>query len=470
MSLKYKSENKKFTLQWLNSGFKSREDETQDIWGGYFLDAVETDFGNEDFGQRKFNLGIGEFRNWSRNYLDIYIANTELRGTYKTKFNKEKLSSHTIEWGIKGQYELILDEINEWEKIDSAGFSLPYSEQEVRFSEILKTSLNLETTRYSGFLQNLWKKQTKDSTFLYLNTGMRFHYWDFNEQLLISPRVLFSIDPQWKHEMVFTFATGLYYQPPFYRELRDFDGKLNRNIKAQRSIHGLIGMDYYFDAWARKFKFTTEVFYKDFDDLIPYQIEDVRVRYFAENIAYGYAAGVDFRLYGELVKDAESWVSLTLLKIEEDLINDFYIDTNGVRVEPGFIPRPTDQRMNFGMFFQDYLPGNPNVKVNLSFLFGTGLPFGPPDRQRYKDVLRAPPYRRVDIGISMLLIDNKKKKFEHGIYKHIKSMWVSLEVFNLFGVNNTISFLWVRDNDDRLYAVPNVLTPRRLNLKLHASF
>jgi hypothetical protein len=259
--------------------------------------------------------------------------------------------------------------------------------------------------------------------------------------------------------------------------LRDLEGNLHTDVQSQKSIHFLLGSDYFFTMWQREFRFVTELYYKHLYDLIPYDVENVRIRYYGENSAKGYAAGIDLRLHGELVEDADSWISLSLLQTKEDIAGDstynVVYDSEGnvdslVTVPQGFIPRPTDQLVNFGMFFQDYMPGNKNFKVHLSFLFGSGLPFGPPDNQYYRNALRIPPYRRVDIGFSALILDKNRDTQDSGWLKYFESVWVGVEVFNLLGIQNTNSYIWVKDINNLQYAFPNYLTDRRVNVRLVA--
>ena len=266
-------------------------------------------------------------------------------------------------------------------------------------------------------------------------------------------------------------------------------GQLHLNTPAQKSIHLLTGSDWQFKAWGRPFKFTTEVYYKFLDDLIPYEIDNVRIRYLSDQTAKGYAEGIDFKINGDFVEGLESWASISFMKTEEDIKGDFYykrmnssgeviipgfttntVAVDSVRVEPGYIPRPTDQRVNFSLFFQDYLPNNPTYKVHLSLFYGSRLPFGPPGSPQYMHTLRIPPYRRVDIGFSKQIIGEDATYRPKGGLKFIKSLWVSAEVFNLFQISNTISYIWINDINNRQYAIPNYLTPRQLNFKLIAKF
>jgi hypothetical protein len=261
-------------------------------------------------------------------------------------------------------------------------------------------------------------------------------------------------------------AWGYYYQPPFYRELRRFDGTLNSDIKAQKAIHYVFGGDMNFNLWGRKFRFFAETYYKKLENLIPYEIDNVRIRYYATNNAEGYAAGIDMRVNGEFVKGAESWMSLSVMQTQERITT---VDASGRKTTTPYIPRPTDQRATFSMFFQDYLPKNDKFKVNITFIFGSGLPFGPPDRNRQGDTLRLPAYRRVDIGFLRMLVDEKDKN-KKGWKKYIRSAWAGIDVFNLLAINNTISHIWIEDIEGRTWAVPNYLTNRRLNVRLMVNF
>lgn len=482
-SFNYLSDDKKLKLKFITSGFKSLESETFDVEGAYRLQELENNFGSDDLGKAKADIGVGGYLNHARNYLDAIVANAVHKGTF-TEENKN------MAWGVKYQREIILDELSEWNMIDSAGYSVPQApSDEIQLRDVVKTTINLNSNRYSGYFQHGWFFYG-DSTEHALTAGIRFNYWDLNNEIIISPRVTYSFKPNWKRDFLFRVSGGAYHQPPFYRELRDLNGNINRNIKAQKSYHAVIGADYNFMAWGRPFKYVGELYYKHLEDLIPYEIDNVRIRYYADNIAHGYAAGIDMKVNGEFVKGVESWFSLSVLQTREDIENDFYYDyynsdgekinalsdnnviTDSVRIEPGYIPRPTDQRVNVGIFFQDYVPKVPSLKMHLNLLFGTGLPFGPPSFERYKDTLRIPPYRRVDIGFSYEILNEKAKSKmkEKSPFKHLESAWVSLEIFNLLQVSNTISYLWVTDVNNRQYAVPNFLTARQLNLKLIVKF
>lgn len=477
--------NVKTKLKFIASGFKTFEEERFDILGQYFLDQLESDIGSDNFGNSLFNLGVGSFLDHARTRLEAFVWNLEHKGDY--------VSDKTLlRWGVKVQREEIKDQLREWQYLDSAGFSVPTWRDSLNpvleMKSFTNTKINLNSTRYSGYLQNTWT--VTDTTRIILATGIRAQYWDLNQQLVISPRASVTYKPQWKRDLSFRFAAGVYYQPPFYRELRDLDGIVHNGVKAQQSIHFVLGSDYNFLALGREFKLVTELYYKYLDNLIPYKIDNVRIRYLADQTAKGYAAGIDFRLNGEFVPGTESWASLSLLKTEEDVKNDFYYDyynSNGekiipgytfndipvdsVRNEPGYIPRPTDQRVTFGVFFQDYLPKFPAYKVYLNFLFGTGLPFGPPGKDRYKDVLRIPPYRRADIGFAKQIIgEDVKRPPKIKLLRKFSEVWINVEVYNLLQVNNTVSYIWVRDVSSRLYAVPNYLTARQINGRLSFKF
>jgi len=487
--------NDNLKLKFIASGFRSLESETFDIQGQYFLDELEKDIGKEEFGEAKLNRGVGTFLTHARNNLDATVLSFAQRGY----LNRKK---SFFQWGVKVQHEEIGDRLSEWNMIDSAGFSLPKTSDSIGYVvpslqpsktleilDVLKTEISVRSLRLMGFVQNDWDWRSEDSVDYTLHTGVRFNYWDLNNQLLGSPRVSFSVDPNWKKDVIFRAAVGVYHQPPFYRELRDLNGVIHTDVKAQQSTHFVLGSDYLFEAWKRPFKLVTEIYYKDLKNLIPYEVDNVRIRYYAENNAKGYATGLDLKVNGEFVKGVDSWISLSIMQTKEDIVDDFYYErfnqdgeriikgftsdqvvTDSVRHEPGFIPRPTDQRVTFNMFFQDYLPKNPNFKMHLNMVYGTGIPFGPPSFERFRDTLRIPDYRRVDIGFSAQVVRPNSEFKPKNPLRHLKSMWISLEVFNLLGINNTISYLWIKDVTNRQYAVPNHLTFRLINLKLVTKF
>ena len=445
-------------LKLISSAFQTYEAETYDISGEYWLGKLEV-FQGSGQGQVTEIMGVGAYLQHARNYLDGTVFNIEHRGYWDK--NKSNLS-----WGLKYQHELFKYNINEWELQDSAGYSIPRPpdslgaqyppNSDLILYNVIRSNTTVNTNRVSAFIQDTWtfKNRLNDIS---VTAGLRTIYYDFNGQLLVNPRVNISFKPHWKNETVFRISTGLYSQPPTFREMADLEGNIVPGLKAQTSFQVVVGSDYYFKAWGRPFKFVTEAYYKNIQNLIPYEIDNMKIRYYGTNDAHGYAAGIDFRVHGEFVKGAESWASLSFLKTEEYF-------------QGSWIPRPTDQRMNLAIFFQDYIPGFPTWKMNLTLVYGTGLPFGPPDSPRSAQTLRIPPYRRVDIGLSKQLIGMQTKFSEKNPLRVIKSMWISLDVFNLLQISNTISYLWITDINGKQYAVPNYLTPRMVNLKLTARF
>jgi hypothetical protein len=481
-------------LKFIGSVFGTYETETYDILGEYWIGRVETDLGSEQYGEVLEVQGVGAEMQHSRNYLKGLFASLQHQGTF-AKGNK------VLKWGINLQREVFKGKMTEWVLIDSAGYTLPYPPNSIgdttgkvapsleMYNYVKMPVTELISTRLTSYIQNTWDLDMKNTASLIINAGLRTNYSTLNKQFLVSPRASLAYKPAWKKDFLFRFATGIYYQPPLLREYIDPYGNVNENVKAQQSIHFVLGMDLNFQAWRRPFKFTTEAYYKDLNNLNPYEIDNVRIRYFAKNNANGYAYGIDFKINGEFIKGTESWASLSLLKTAEDLNDDFYykyfnesgeeirfgvqdkVAVDSAVVYPGFIPRPTDQRLNFALFFQDYLPNNPTYKMYIKLLYGTALPLGPPDTERYADTLRyQTSYRRVDVGFAKQLIGGYSTFGPKNPLKYFKTMWISLEVFNLFNIRNTISYLWVRDFNGRQYAVPNYLTPRQINLKLVATF
>ena len=459
--------NKNLQLQFTTSSFKTFEQENFDILGEYWLYQLDNNLGSDNFGDVAFDRGVGKYINHARNNLNASVKNFSHKGDY----NHESLQ---FNWGLRIQKEEIKDNISEWNLIDSAFFNLPHPNdsiggnadpnQQITMNELLKTQINLNSYRNSGYIQ-----VSKDIGNLTINGGTRGAYWTYNEELLMSPRLSIAYAPFWEKDVVFRAASGIYYQPPFYKELRNIDGTLNHNIKAQKSIHYVFAMDYLFYSWGRPFKWVTELYYKNLKNLIPYKVENVRIQYLANELSNGYASGIDMKINGEFVSGVESWVSLSIMKTEEDIIGDLITDDNGNTNEAGYIPRPTDQRVKFSMFFQDYIPGNPNYKMHLNLIYGTGLAFGPPKSEKHQDILRIPDYRRVDIGFSAILKSDKKRHKLNWL-NIFENIWLSAEVFNLLDINNTVSYLWVADITGRQYAVPNYLTARQLNTKIILTF
>ena len=471
--------NRKTRLKLIASGYNSDESETYDIIGQYWIGRLETNAGSENFGEVIERQGVGTYMNHARNRININVFNLAHKGT-------KEVGNQLLQWGVKYQHENIDDENNEWIMIDSAGYSLPHPPDSVGYVDpaaqpyhpfemydLIRTTAGIISNRYTAFIQNTWGVDPDSSKFT-LTGGIRANYWDYNKQLVVSPRLTLSYKPEWKKDILFRFSTGLYYQPPFYRELKDLDGTINSDQKAQMSYHIVAASDWNFRAWGRPFKFVTEVYYKYMDNLVPYLIDNVRIRYYAFDKSHGYAAGIDMKVNGEFVPGIESWVSLSFMSTQEDVYGDVYYDREGNVDEsmgdPGFIPRPTDQRVNLSIFFQDYLPMNPTYKMSLTFLFGSSLPFGPPNSPKYRHTLRMPPYRRVDVGFSKEIIGEHTKFNPKNPFRVFNTLWITAEILNILGVNNTVSYIWVTDIYGRQYAVPNYLTPRQINVKLIARF
>lgn len=456
LALSYRP-SEKTKLKLLFSGFQTNEYETYDINGEYGFYELETDLGKSNFGQEKYSLGTGEIHDFARNYLTANVFTAALRGSHTT-------SRHRFEFGADATHVNVNDKLLEWERVDSAGFSIPYDTSQLNMNYAYHANNTLNYTRLSAFLQDdITLSETTT-----LNLGVRANYTFMNKEMIISPRAQYSIKPHWKKDVVFRISTGLYAQPPFYREMRDMEGNLNTQLKSQKSYHFAAGLDYKFLMWGnRPFKITAEAYYKQLWDLVPYEYDNVRIRYYANNDGKGYAYGGEVRLFGQLVKDAESWVSVGYLKTDNKIL-----DESTGQYGPYF-PRPTDQRVNFGMFFSDYLPRNKNFKMYLNMVYATGLPFSPPDKgldPNYQ--FRVPDYKRVDIGFSALLLDGTKQdRPSYSFFSVFKSIWLSAEVFNLLGIQNTISYQWIQDySSGKTFAVPNRLTSRLINLKLAAKF
>ena len=463
--------NDNLSLKLISSRFHTTEQEYFDILAQYRLGEVNSNIGDENLGEVEFSEGIGSQINHARNDLDALINTIEQRGDYK--INK----SH-FQWSIKYTNENIRDRVVEWEVIDSAGFSInppnldnfdsepyiPNTGPLVPYQNIRATN-NTNVNRFQAFAQ--WSKRVNLGAHeIFYNLGVRAHQWKINghgiqtkQQMVLSPRGQFSIKPDIQKDMLFRFSAGLYYQPPFYRELRNSNGIINSNVKAQRSVHVVAAHEYSFNIKKRQYKLISEAYYKNLTDINPYTVENVRIRYAANNNAKAYAYGLDLRLNGEFVLGTESWISFGYLKTEEAI---------GDRK---FIARPMDQRLKFGILFQDYVPNLPNLKMYLNLVYNTGVPGGSPS---YADVYqyqnRLPDYKRADIGMSYVIVDTENPA-KSGWKKRFKELSVGIEIFNIFDVQNSITNTWVRDvYSKRQYAIPNYLTPRIFNLRLGMRF
>ncbi|MGZ3863054.1 MAG: TonB-dependent receptor [Bacteroidia bacterium] len=469
---------KDLMLKFITSAYKDFEDETFTVQGQYYIDELNTDFGSSGFGNVAFNRGVGTYINHGRNYLDATILNAEHKGKYEISKEQQVL------WGARVQEEIISDKLSEWNYLDSAGYSIPNNNpNSVELPYVLKTKNNIQSARLMGYGEYIFNRQLKDTSVVTLTAGLRSNYWTFNTQNVISPRVTLAYDPNWKRDWVFRASYGYYYQPPFYRDMRGLNGKIDSSIKAQQSIHYVLSSDLNFKIWNRRFKFMNAIYYKDMKNLIPYDVDNVRIRYYAKNNSSGYATGLDMRLNGEFIKGTESWISMSIMQTREK-INGLgvwnYTDVNGQPWYPGtsvtqvkdsvynmkgYIPRPTDQLVTFNMFFQDYLPKLPRCKMYLSLIYGSGLPVTiVGKKQLMSDKFRFPSYKRVDIGFTYDIVKEDKPK------GWVKGAWISLEVWNLLGINNTVSYIWIKDVTNTQYAIPNYLTNRQVNIKLQVKF
>ena len=462
--------NDKNKLKFIASTYHTKEQEYYDILAQYRLGEVDANIGSDTFGDVVFTRGVGSQLNHARNNLDALIFNAEVKGFHEVSEKSQ------VEWGIKYTREDIRDRIVEWEVIDSAGFSLPnpllgyindqpynpYTGPLAPFQSVRATNFTV-INRFSGYTQ--WNYRGKIGAHqFWLNAGIRGHQWQVidrnatgKNQVVFSPRTQFAIKPNWKKDMVFRFSLGMYHQPPFYRELRGNDGIVNPNVKAQQSIHLVLSNDYSFKLWDRPFKLISEAYYKHFTDVNTYTIDNVRIRYQANNDAEAYAYGFDARVNGEFVPGTESWFSFGYLKTEEN--------QNG----RGFIARPTDQRLKFGILFQDYMPNIPNVKLYLNLVYNTGLPGGSPAyADPYQYQLRLNDYRRADAGFSYVFKDESLTSSKKWL-QPFSEFSLGFEIFNLFNNQNAITNTWVRDVYTKTqYGIPNFMTTRVFNLKLIA--
>ena len=533
VSLKWQA-SKRTKLDFYASAFQSDEREYFDIQGQYYINELETDPSKAEYGDSIAVLGIGTFLNHARNRLNANIYTLYHNGEHLlysgyTKNPKKTLKISTLKWGLQLQHDEFSDILSEWKMIDSAGYSVPQGTPEtVELFETIKGKLNLSSFRMNGFVQwnTSWSKSKKDfhvnlskkqivgntktvktyesiipesNSKLALALGLRGGYTQINQEPYLTPRVTLTYFPRTyfvkenriaRRSLSYRFSSGMYYQPPFYREFRTFDGKLNLDVKSQKSFHLVAGTDFTFNMWGREkpFKFTSELYYKYLWDVNPYEIDNVRTRYFAENNAIAYAYGLDMNVHGEFVDGIESFFKFGLLSTKENLNNDSYteyfnaagekiifgysndqvvVDSNVVY--PGYIPRPSDQLFTFGALVQDQMPGLENFSVQMGMQFGSRLPYGPPDHDRYKDILRMKSYFRVDLGLSYDLLKSKNEVTTFWT-KNFTDAIISFEVFNLLGIKNVLSKQWIQDVEGKYYSIPNYLTSRRLNLKLILRF
>lgn len=479
-ALNYRASDK-VNLKLIASAYNDNESEDYDIEGDYLISQLNTNVGSSSLGKPAYGIGVGAYLNHSRDQLDAKVFNIQQQGTWNYNGGDKFL------WGATLQHEIVTSQISQWNFIDSSGYSLPFNPYTLELQNVVKAFDTLQSNRVMGFVENINKWHGSSNSTLILTEGIRANYWDVNHQTAISPRASLAYKPNWKRDVLFRLSGGLYYQPPFYQELIDIYGVMHTNVKDEESIHYVLGSDYNFKAWGRPFKLTTEAFYKQLVSVIPYELNDAWVNYYPTQTAHGYAAGVDSKIGGEFVPGMESWASVSLLDARYTINNAFYtVDYNsyGEVITPGVadktvaynqqfpvgqLPMPLDQRVTFSMFFQDYLPKFPNFKVYLNLVFGTSVPFGPPNNL-YGDTLRTPFYERVDIGGSYLILGKRGQKNNHGAAKYFKRMWIGVQVFNLLQANNIISYEWIEDVKGNKYAVPNYLTAREVNVKITFEF
>lgn len=442
-----------FTL--LASGFLTNELVAYDISGEYWLDEAGTNDGENSVGGE---IGVGKYLEHSRNRFQAGVFTLGLKG-------HTSLNRHNLQYGLEYRNQQIYDRTSEWELRDSAGYSLPNIDNKLEMIYNLTSKHDLTTNKLSWYAQDTYRLMVNAGLFTF-NGGLRMSYWDFNNEFLVSPRISIGYIPEFNNSLSFRLSGGLYYQSPFYKEFRetktDENGnsyaELNRDIKSQRSIQLILGGDYTFRALDRPFKITAEAYYKKLDDIIPYELDNLKIVYSGRNEADGFIAGIDFKFFGQFVPGTDSWFSFSLMKTQENL--------NGVKV-----PRPTDQRYSFGVFFNDYFPKFPKLKFSLKGIISDGFPMTPPQVSRDVSYFRAPAYKRLDIGFQYQLVGGEKDGVRpYNFWRHFKSIWIGVDVFNLFDFSNVSSYYWVTDVNNIQYAVPNYLTRRQFNVNLSVAF
>lgn len=437
--------NENTSLSLITSAFNTREQEKYDIQGQYWLTQTET----------SENLGVGTYFQHTRNYLKAHVESAKL--LFKTKQKK-----HNIEAAFTYKWEHIEENSVEYEMRDSSKYSIPHTGKDLYMIYSMRAKNTLTANRIEAYAQDTYRFTGSEGKTLYtLNYGLRLAYWSFTKETILSPRLSLGIIPAFNENITMRFATGLYYQAPFFKEIRDTTttngityASLNRKAKSQRSIHFIAGFDYRFKMNNRPFKFTAEAYYKALGNLVPYSVNNVKVVYYGDNMCSGHAAGLDLKLFGEFVPGTDSWVSLSLMNTSMKL--------NGKS-----IPLPTDQRYAVNLFFTDYFPGTTRWKMSLKLALADGLPFSAPHRELESNVFRAPAYKRADVGLNYRIIDNSDR---HKKRNPIRNLWVGAECLNLFGINNVNSYYWITDVTGQQYAVPNYLTGRQINVKLSVDF
>ena len=449
--------NKENELSLQVSAFSSNEYVSYDISGQYWLDELAGSDNTSENAPAKGDLGVGTYHEHARNRLKATVMSVSLKGAHR-------IVGNDIRWGVTYNREQIYDYLREWEMRDSVGYTLPYVGDDIHMIYNIVSENRLESNRISAYLQDTYRLRTDFGLFNF-NAGVRLSYWDFNNECIVSPRASITFIPEMNSNFTFRLAGGVYYQAPFYKEFRDtvstggnnFIVRLNDRIKSQQSIQVVAGGDYTFRAFDRPFKVSLEAYYKKLNDLIPYEANNVKLWYSAQNESEGYAAGLDFKLYGEFVPGTDSWLSFSLMRTEE-------------KINEVWVPRPTDQRYSVGIFFQDYVPKLPMFKISLKGIISDGLTFGAPMKGRADGYYRAPAYKRVDMGLTYIIIGGEEQWSKYGFWRNIKSATIGVDVFNLFDFANVNSYTWVTDVNNVQYAVPNYLTRRQLNVRLAVKF
>ena len=429
--------NEHTTIKFLTSAFHTKESERYDIMGQYWLDDTQT----------QENLGVGTYMEHARNYLTADVVSFKLVGNHRTKH-------HDIEAGVTYKTEHIKEQSREYEMRDSSGYSIPHSANRLDLIYTLNAKNDVKSHRIEAYIQDTYRF-AKGNTHFTLNYGVRLANWSFTKETIVSPRASLAIVPAFNSNLTFRFATGIYYQAPFYKEMRDTvtqngitTAVLNEKIKSQRSIQFLAAMDYRFRMLNRPFKFSAEAYYKALSNLIPYNVQNLKITYYGENVSSGYATGIDLKLYGEFVPGTDSWLTFSLMSTRQKLGDQW-------------VPMPTDQRWAVNLHFTDYFPGTDRWRMTLRLAFADGLPFGAPHRGLEAQQFRAPAYKRADIGMSFRAIKNGRG---------IKDLWLGVDCLNLFGISNVNSYYWVSDVNNRQWAVPNYLTGRQINGKVTIDF
>lgn len=440
-------------IKFINSYFSTIERERFDINGSYIFAEVDNNFYGENFGQVSKSSGIGIYYNYGRNSLNTKVFTSEIKVD-------QNFNSHVFSWGLKLDQSRYIDQLNEYSYTDSAGYILPNNSKNITLQNLINVKNNLDIKNYSAYIQDSYSL----SGLTELQLGSRATYSSLSKQLLISPRMLIAYRPS-SNNKILRFTAGIYNQPPSYRTIRDFSGILNIGQQAQRSYNTSIGYDYAFDGFGTRLKFTSEIYFKYSDRLIPYKIDNLRIKYLANDVSNGYAYGADFSIGGEFVKDLVSYFRMSVMHANEDILGDSYVQ-NGKVIFPGYLKRPTDQRLNFSIFFQDKLLNSPTYKVHLNALYGSRLPIGPSQTPRYLDKFYIPSYKRVDIGFSKDFLDDAAVHKPKFLDRNFNSVILFFEIFNMLNINNTVSYLWLKDVNNVQYAIPNYLTGRQFNLKL----